>query len=58
MTIEKFPGGALHEFTIRIDVTKQALSKYDTFLQLPQDLARLAPAASTKKKTAAEGDDE
>jgi hypothetical protein len=57
-TIEKYPGGALHEFTVRIDVSKQDLAKYQTILQLPQDLARLNPAAAEKAKTAPEGDEE
>jgi Tfp pilus assembly PilM family ATPase len=48
-TIEKFPGGATHEFVIRIDVSKQPMAKYDTFLQLPPELAKLAPAGGKGK---------
>jgi hypothetical protein len=56
-TIVKFPGGATHEFTIRIDVMKQPLSKYDTFLLLPPELARTAsPAVGTKQSD--DGDDQ
>jgi hypothetical protein len=57
-TIEKFPGGALHEFVIRIDVSKQASAKYEMFLQLPQDLMKIAPVAAGKANTDREGGDE
>jgi hypothetical protein len=55
-TIEKFPGGATHEFTVRIDVTKQPNSKYNTFLMLPPELARTAPLAVGTKQSD-EGDE-
>jgi hypothetical protein len=56
-TIEKWMGGT-HEFTIKIDVTKQPAAKYETVLVLPPDAARAAAAGKFRPQRDDEGDDE
>jgi hypothetical protein len=53
--------GAVHEFTIRVEIAKQAASKYDTVLVLPPEAEKAAAfrAELAKQKAAAEqGGDE
>jgi hypothetical protein len=56
-TIEKWVG-ATHEFTIRIDVTKQPASKYLTVLALPAEATRTGPQAKFQPRRDDEGDDD
>ena len=57
VTIDKFPSGVAHEFIIRVDISKQPASKYETVLQLPPEVALLRQAGGKKKGRMPGGDE-